>query len=112
MTNFNIQKKTDDLEKLISYINQLIEHELKIKYLMVSFNEKFWSFYVNYYKDNNDFKKLKLIEKAILNCKKVDNNLDINKFSNIIHETEIKMIKNGELKNEKILDFFSKKIIL
>ena len=112
MTNFNIQKKTDDLEKLISYINQLIEHELKMKYLMVSFNEKFWSFYVNYYKDNNDFKKLKLIEKAILNCKKVDNNLDINKFSNIIHETEIKMIKNGELKNEKILDFFKENYII
>ena len=111
MTNFNKQKNTDNLEELINLINTIINNELRIKCHMVIFDEKFWLFYLNYYKNMKNFKKLKLIEKAILNCKRVDYNLDIFKFSKIIHENEINMIKSGELKNDKILDFFQKNYI-
>ena len=111
MSDFDKHKISYNLEELITNINTIIDYELKSRFFIIIFDNDFWLFYIDYYKNLRNFKKLRLIENTILNCKKVDKNLDINNISKIIYETEINMIKNGELKNEKILDFFMKIIL-
>lgn len=111
ITQFNIQTKYDDLSRIKIEIEKIIEKN-PYKCQLIIFNEKFWFFYLNYYKSLKDFKTLREIEQIILKYKqKVDINLDLKKMSEIIHEVEIEMVKNGELKNEGILDFFENNYI-
>ena len=102
---FKKQKSTDDLKEIEIELDALLKNELKVKFNFVIFNEKFWFFYFDYYKNLGDFKSLRYIEYLIIS-KKLYNNVNIEKISKMIHETEFEIIKSGKLKNEKLLEFF------
>ena len=109
----DLQKKEfrDNIDELINNLKELMKKESECKYFFVSFDENFWLYYINYYQE--DIKKLKIIENAILSSSYNDfcSNLNKNKLTNIIQENEIKIIKKLELKNEKILIFFEENYI-
>ena len=111
ITQFNIQIKNDNFFKIKKELENIIDKEIQINYHLIIFNEKFWLVYLNYYKSLRDFKALREIEQIILKYKKIDSNLDLKNINEIIHETEIEMVKNGELKNEEILEFFENNYI-
>ena len=98
------QNVSDNLIMLQKDIELLIKKQEKVGYKLIIFDQNFWSFYLNNYK--KDFKSLRLIEQIIIKYKRIDNNINVEEISKMIHETEIKKIKSGELKNEKLLDFF------
>ena len=108
---FQKQKETDNLIIIMKELEKLVNYELKQNFQFISLGEDFWSNYLNYYKSVEDFKNLILMEQSILICKRIDKNLNIEKFSQIIHDSEYKIINNGELKNEKLLDFFENNYI-
>ena len=97
------QDVSDNLIMLQKDIELLIKKQEKVEYKLIIFDQNFWSFYLN---NKRGFKSLRLIEQIIIKYKRIDNNINLEEISKMIHETEIKMIKSGKLKNEKLLDFF------
>ena len=63
MFDFQKMEFRDDFNELINNLKELINKEIQIKYLFVSFDEDFWLYYINYYQE--DVKKLKIIENTI-----------------------------------------------
>ena len=99
-------KLTDNLNAIIDEIQKIINYQLDKKNIFIIFNEEFWENYIHY-NDKKNVKNLVLIRKAMSLCKKIDNNLNAEKFElkKKIHETGLEAIKKGELKNEALLDF-------
>ena len=95
-------KPEDNVEKICEEIEKIIKYESsKIKF--VKFDGELFNNYIHYY-FKKDLKNLLLLKKAILCCKKLDNELDPD-YNSYIHTTAIEMIKNGKLKNLELLDF-------
>ena len=108
INNFTIPNPEDNMTKIVSEIEKLVNYELE-KGIFVLFEEVFFNNYTHYYL-KKDLNKLLLIKKAILYCKKVDKELDPD-YNSIIHETALEMIEKGQLKNEELLDFIEKEDI-
>ena len=96
------QRKEDDLLKIVIEIEKLVNYELN-KGKFVLFEKEIFNKYTGYY-FKKDLKKLLLIKKAFLLCRKVDKELEFD-YDGIIHQTALELIKKGELKNEELLDF-------
>ena len=99
-------KLTDNLNAIIDEIQKIVNYQLDKKNIFIIFNEEFWENYIHY-NDKKNVKNLVLIRKAMSLCKKIDNNLNAEKFElkKKIHETGLEAIKKGELKNEALIDF-------
>ena len=95
-------KAEDDFNEILCEIEKLVKYEL-IKGKFILFEEEFFKNYTHYY-FKKDLKKLILIKKIILLCKKIDTELDPDYYC-VIHVTALDMIEKGELKNEELLDF-------
>ena len=106
MSDMANPKSKDNLNIIINQIEKLLNFQLDKKKIFIIFNEEFWENYIHY-NDKKSVKNLVLINKAILLCKKIDNNLNAEKFKlkRKIHETGLDAIKKGELKNEALIDF-------
>ena len=106
MSDMANPKSKDNLNIIINQIEKLLNFQLDKKKIFIIFNEEFWENYIHY-NDKKSVKNLILINKAILLCKKIDNNLNAEKFKlkRKIHETGLDAIKKGELKNEALIDF-------
>ena len=98
-------KSEENFEIILREIEKLVEYE-SYKVIFVVFNEKFFKDYINYY-FKKDLKKLLLIKKSLLLCKKLDKELIID-YDSYMQETAIEMIKSGELKNLELLEFIEK----
>ena len=92
----------DNLEKILEEIQKIINYETN-KSKFVIFDEEIFKNNLHFY-FKKDLKKLLLIKKIILCCKKIDKELDLD-YNSFIHETGIEMIKEGKLKNLELLDF-------
>ena len=99
-------QSTDNLNTIIQEIEKLLNYQLNKKQIFIIFNEDFWENYIHY-NDKINAKNLVLINKSIKLCKKIDNNLNAEKFEikRKIHETGLEEIKKGFLKNEALIDF-------
>jgi len=97
---FKKPKITDILTNILKELEILINYELKKNQIIIIFDENLWNNYIYLFMKQN--KDLILIKQGIELCKKVDKNL-IFDFNSSIHKNVIKMINNGELKNEELL---------
>ena len=102
MSNYLNQNSISDINDILNKLEQLINYELEKNQFTIIFDENFWKKYI--YNAKSDFKKLDLIKEGIILCQKIDNNL-IFDYNIIIHETALNMIKEGQLKNIKLLNF-------
>ena len=102
MSNYLNQNSISDINDILNKLEQLINYELEKNQFTIIFDENFWKKYI--YNAKSDFKKLDLIKKGIILCQKIDNNL-IFDYNYIIHETALNMIKEGQLKNIKLLNY-------
>ena len=104
MSSLENPQKTDNLEKIIEEIEKIIKYELNNNKAFISFDKEFWEHYIHF---NDDVKRLFLINKAMILCSKIDDNLknDNLNLNYKIHENGINSIKQGILKNEEILEF-------
>ena len=106
MSTFENPKKTDNLENIIKEIEKIIMYEMNNEKKFLSFDEQFWKIYVQF---NDDLKKLFMINKAIILCSKVEKKLkkDNMDLINKIHCSGLESIKNGNLKNEDLMEFIN-----
>ena len=104
ISKFIIQKpETDNLLKIYELIKEFIKKEQNESYLSFKFNENLWDTY-SYCKN---LEILKLLRNIILECKKMDSNLNIENIllSQKIHEAGFFEIKNKTLSDKKLLEF-------
>ena len=95
----------ESIEIILKETEKLVNYELQKKQFVFIEND-FLNYYISFYsKKSNNLKYLALIKKIIQLFKKVDKKLDLDFIVNIIHNNELKMIVEGELKNEELLDF-------
>ena len=99
-------KQTDDLNKIIKEIENILDYQMKSKKIFISFDEQFWKNYIQY-NDKTNLKNLVLINKALLLCKKADTYFNPEKLGlkMKIHNTGLSEIEKGALKNEDLLKF-------
>ena len=99
-------KPTDDLNKIISEIEQILNYQVNSKKVFINFGENFWENYIHY-NDQKNLKNLVLIRKAILLCKKTDKKLNLEKLQlkEKIHMTGLNLIEKGAMKNIELIDF-------
>ena len=99
-------KNTDDLNKVIDIIEKLIKYQLEKGKHFISFGLKFWDAYIKL-NDKKNLKNLILINKTVIQYKKIDKNLNDKKLNLIekIHNNGLEAIKKGEIKNENLLNF-------
>jgi hypothetical protein len=81
-------------------------YEMNNEKKFLSFDEQFWKIYIQF---NDDVKKLFMINKAIILCSNLEKKLkkDNMDLINKIHSTGLESIKNGNLKNEDLIEFIN-----
>ena len=106
MSTLENPKKTDNLENIIKEIEKIIMYEMNNEKKFLSFDEQFWKIYIQF---NDDVKKLFMINKAIILCSNLEKKLkkDNMDLINKIHSTGLESIKNGNLKNEDLIEFIN-----
>ena len=106
MSTLENPKKTDNLENIIKEIGKIIMYEINNGKKFLSFDEQFWKIYIQF---NDDVKKLFMINKAIILCSKVEKKLQKDNMDliNKIHSTGLESVKNGNLKNEDLIEFIN-----
>lgn len=62
-------KKTDDIENIIKEIENIINYEMNIQKIFISFDNEFWKYYIQF---TDDVNKLSYINKAIILCSNID----------------------------------------
>ena len=99
-------KSTDNLNVIIDDIQKILNYQVNKNIKFITFNEVFWRKYIQY-NDNKNLKNLVLINKALSLYQNIDKSLNIQNLElpKKIHETGLNSIKNGELKNEALIDF-------
>jgi len=104
MSSLENPQKTDDLEKIIEEINKIINYEMNNNKVFISFDEEFWNNYIHF---NDNVQKLFMINKAIILCSNIDKNLKTGNLNltQKIHKVGLDSIREGNLKNEEVLDF-------
>ena len=99
-----IQKSNNDkLPKIKELITVIVNKEKSDKYTFVKFETKIWIPYLN----SNLMEELKLIRKIIFICKEVDMQIDEDdiELGRIIHDLGLELIRFGELKGDKLVEF-------
>ena len=106
MSKLENPKKTDNLENIIKEIEKIIMFEMNNEKKFISFDDDFWKIYIQF---NDDVKKLFMINKAIILCSNVEKKLkkDNMDLINKIHKNGLESIKNGNLKNEDLIEFIN-----
>ena len=109
MSTLGNPKKEDNLEKIIEEIEKIINYEANVDKIFISFDEEFWNNYINFHDDLN---KLIRIKNTIILCSTIEENLENNNnlLNYKIHQIGLNLINNGNLKNEKMLDFIKNDI--
>ena len=93
----------DNIENIFNETKKLVKYELENK-KFVFIEVKFFIDYANIFYELKNLEKLLLLKKVIEYFKKVDQNLNP-EINSKIHNIALEKINNGELKNEKLLDF-------
>ena len=98
-----IQKPNDDLGKIYELIKSIIEKEILNAYCSIKFNVDLWFLY----SDSKSLDTLKFIRKIIIDCKKMQPELDEEKIklATKIHHIGFYEIQKGKLTGEKLLQF-------
>ena len=104
-----VQPKPDDnLEKILNEINELKKYGMNTHKMLVKFTPDFVDRYIEYNQDNN-INNLISLNHIIISIKSMDKNFKCNKkMDSIIHETGLNLVRNGYLKNNKLLEFIKK----
>ena len=104
-----VQPKPDDnLEKILNEINELKRYGMNTHKLLVKFTPDFVDQYIEYNQDNN-INNLISLNHIINSIRAMDKNFKCNKkMDSIIHDTGLNLVKNGYLKNNKLLEFIKK----
>ena len=87
-----------DLNKILIYIEKIVNYQLNTKNIFIKFDESFWNNMIFIY---NDFTNLVLIIKSILISKKINSNLNVKEITCKIHNCT----NLGGLKNENLIQF-------
>lgn len=92
------KNQTDNLILIINVIEKILNQQINKKKIFISLDKQFWNEYI-LNSDKIDLESLKLIKKCIIACKKIDPNLNDDKFDlNInIHNAGLRALKNEEL---------------
>ena len=99
--------KNTDLTKIFEQIEKIILFETNKEISFISFDKEFWNLLIQI--NDNDIKKLMIINKTINLCSTVDKNLqnEYMEVTNKILEKGLNLIKKGISKNEEFIDFIN-----
>jgi hypothetical protein len=99
-------EQTDDLNKIINEIKNILDFQSINKKEFISFDQQFWNYYIQF-NDNKNLKNLISINKALLLCQKIDKSINTDKIDlkMKIHKNGLSLIEKGELKNENLIEF-------
>ena len=98
----------DNLDKILEKIQSLVNYELTNETLFLNISNEFFQMII-FLSDEIDINILYAIKSTIDNyIKKIDKNFAIKNLDTTIHQTGLKFINNGKIKNVQILDFIQK----
>ena len=102
-----VPKIEDSIFSIASEINEYLSTNYN-NYYYLKFSDKIFKKYVKFHKDKN-YDNLLLLKSICNNIKTHNNNFESKcKFDDDIHETGLKLIQGGKIKNSELLDFILK----